>query len=128
MAKACAAADRAIDRLIKLLATDDEELNQDTALALLQFGNATVTRLGEMLPRAKDPKLRCRIVNLLGALGVNGDSSVVPALSRVLDEERDMDTWFQAVLATGGTLTGMRCRTPGPTVTPPASVPTAPSA
>jgi hypothetical protein len=58
MAKACAAADRAIDRLIRLLATDDEAISQATVLALLQFGQATVTRLGEMLPGAKDPKLR----------------------------------------------------------------------
>ena len=124
--KACAAADRAIDRLIKLLVTDDEELREYTILALFQFGDATVTRLVAMLPRAKDPKLRCRIVNLLGALGVNGGTSVVPALSRVLDEERDMHTWLQAGLATGMTLTGIGFRTPGPSVSPPTGEATAP--
>jgi hypothetical protein len=86
--KAKAAADRALDRLIKLLVSDDAETVRIAIEVLQNHGIATLARVELLLLTTKDAKLRHRLIALLNGYSAAG-VDVVWLLQQVVDQEPD---------------------------------------
>jgi hypothetical protein len=86
--KAKAAADRALDRLIKLSLSDDPVTLEGVTCALLQHGTAPLARVERLLFTTKDAKLHLRLIGLLNGYSAAG-VDVARLLQEVVDREPD---------------------------------------
>ena len=83
-------ADRAIDRIIKLLLSQDPSVNQDATRALRQHGLAACARLQKAYLETRDLNLRQQITYLLARIERHGGPPLAPLVTEFLGRSPDL--------------------------------------
>jgi HEAT repeat protein len=92
-------ADRAIDRVIKLLLSKDPSVTRDTTRTLRQFGLAACGRLQKAYLETRDLQLRQQITYLLARIERDGGPPLAPLVTEFLGRSRSLFVTAAAVRA-----------------------------